>query len=52
MTDVASLREALAEAYEAGGCTVVEAVVPAMSAREQSAELRRRVEEALALEAR
>jgi 2-succinyl-5-enolpyruvyl-6-hydroxy-3-cyclohexene-1-carboxylate synthase len=45
------LQDALLEAYGRGGCTVVEAVVPARSALEQSSELRRRVQQALLLEA-
>ncbi len=50
-TTVTELRDALDAAYERGGCTVVEAVVPSHSAREQSAELIARVERALAREA-
>jgi 2-succinyl-5-enolpyruvyl-6-hydroxy-3-cyclohexene-1-carboxylate synthase len=45
------LRGALLEAYAGGGCTVVEAVVPARSALEQSSELRRRVQQELSREA-
>jgi 2-succinyl-5-enolpyruvyl-6-hydroxy-3-cyclohexene-1-carboxylate synthase len=52
VSSVAGLREALGEAYEADGCTVVEAVVPAKSAHEEGAKLRHRVEEALAREPR
>jgi 2-succinyl-5-enolpyruvyl-6-hydroxy-3-cyclohexene-1-carboxylate synthase len=45
------LRRALIDAYSERGCTVVEAVVPPRSALEQSAELRSRVQRALAREA-
>lgn len=45
------LRDALAAAYATNGCTVVEAVVLPQSARTQSAELQRRVQEALRGEA-
>lgn len=41
------LRAALRQAYGASGCTVIEAVVPASSARDQSRELVRRLDEAL-----
>jgi 2-succinyl-5-enolpyruvyl-6-hydroxy-3-cyclohexene-1-carboxylate synthase len=44
---VGELRGALEAAYEAGGCSVVEAIVPPHSARDQTAELLRRVERAL-----
>jgi 2-succinyl-5-enolpyruvyl-6-hydroxy-3-cyclohexene-1-carboxylate synthase len=44
------LREALKQAYGTDGCTVVEALVPPTSAREQKVELHRRVEQALASE--
>ncbi len=45
------LRRALVDAYAGPGCTVVEAVVPPLSALEQGAALRDRVERALAGEA-
>jgi hypothetical protein len=45
------LRAALARAYGTAGCTVVEAVVPATSARDQSRELVRRLDEALGTKA-
>jgi 2-succinyl-5-enolpyruvyl-6-hydroxy-3-cyclohexene-1-carboxylate synthase len=47
---VAGLRQVLDTAYGARGCTVIEAVVPAHSAQEQSRELISRVERALQLE--
>ena len=51
VTTVSALRRALGDAYESNGCQVVEAVVPPESAREQGAELVRRVEQELAREA-
>ena len=51
-TTIGELRHALGEAYAEQGCTVVEAVVPPRSALEQSLELRTRVQQALAREAR
>ncbi len=51
VSTVAGLRDALGKAYAAGGCSVVEAVVPEDSARVQSAELLDRVELAFAREA-
>jgi 2-succinyl-5-enolpyruvyl-6-hydroxy-3-cyclohexene-1-carboxylate synthase len=44
---VAVLRAALERAYGTGGCTVIEAVVPASSARDQSREVVRRLGDAL-----
>ena len=44
---VSGFRRALDSAYGRAGCTVVEALVPTQSAREQSRELIRRVERAL-----
>lgn len=51
VTGVAELRKVLAEGYASDGCTVVEALVPPQSARDQQRELVRRVGEALAREA-
>jgi 2-succinyl-5-enolpyruvyl-6-hydroxy-3-cyclohexene-1-carboxylate synthase len=50
VTGLDSLREALASAYASDGCTVVEAMVPATSARDQQHQLLRRVGESLAAE--
>ncbi|UCH30566.1 MAG: 2-succinyl-5-enolpyruvyl-6-hydroxy-3-cyclohexene-1-carboxylic-acid synthase [Myxococcales bacterium] len=50
-TTVTELLGALDAAYGEPGCTVVEAVVPPHSAREQSSELIRQAEQALAREA-
>ncbi len=50
-TDGDELRRVLQTAYATEGCTVVEAVVPPSSARDLSAELRRRVHEAILHEA-
>ena len=45
------LRAALARAYETAGCTVIEAVVPPTSARDQSREVVRRLSESLGTKA-
>lgn len=47
VTTRSALREALADAYASKGCTVVEAVVPPLSARDQGRELVARLERAL-----
>ncbi len=49
---VRGLRTALEEGYAGSGCTVVEAVVPARSAKEQRQELSARVEQAVRREVR
>ena len=50
VTRLGELRDALGRAYSSDGCTVVEAMVPTTSARDQQRELLRRVDERLARE--
>ena len=50
VTRLDELREALLRAYSSDGCSVVEAMVPKTSARDQQRELLRRVGETLAAE--